>query len=121
MNFKEWGRKRDIDVVFAIFPDEFQVNSDLFREILKKHAIPEESLDLYFPNSLLKDFFEKHDIYCLDMLEQFKKSGRFKELYIPRDTHWNRDGNKLAADLIFDYLEKNNLVKAKKLDFRADP
>ncbi len=120
LNFKEWGRKRNIKVVFVIFPDEFQVNSDLFQEILKKYAISEESIDLHFPNTLLLNFCNHHDLYCLDMLEQFQENAKSKQLYIPRDTHWNAEGNKLAADIIFNYLEKNNLVKVKKSDHVTD-
>lgn len=121
LKFKEWGRKRNIKVVFAIFPDEFQVNSDLFQEILKKFDVPKESIDLNFPNTLLLNFCNSHDIYCVSMLEQFQKNAKSKQLYIPRDTHWNVEGNRLAADIIFNYLKKNNLVQARKSDYVTDP
>jgi len=56
------------------------------------------------------NFCRTHNIHCLDMLGQFQEQGKTGMLYASRDTHWNEAGNRLAADLIFKYLEKNRLL-----------
>jgi hypothetical protein len=39
-----------------------------------------------------------------------------RSLYIPRNTHWNEDGNRLASDVLFDYLIRNNFLPAPRKD-----
>ena len=55
---------------------------------------------------LLRPFLEKKGINYIDLLPEFKKVTKTKQLYIYRDTHWNEAGNHLAADLIFPELLK---------------
>jgi hypothetical protein len=42
----------------------------------------------------------QHDIRVLDLLPLFAEQGRQTRLYKPLDTHWNRAGNRLAADAV---------------------
>lgn len=72
--------------------------------------IAEKNLDLSYPDNLIVNFCRAHDINCLDLLGPFQEEGRTRQLYVLRDTHWNEAGNRLAADLIFNYLEANHLV-----------
>jgi len=34
-----------------------------------------------------------------------------ENLYIPRNTHWNNDGNTFAADIIFENILELGLIK----------
>ncbi len=36
------------------------------------------------------------------MLEPFRERGRTESLYLPRNTHWNEAGRRLAGQLLFD-------------------
>jgi hypothetical protein len=51
----------------------------------------------------------------LDLLPYFVAAGRSRPLYNPRDTHWNEDGNRLAARLLAAYLDGRTL-SAEALD-----
>lgn len=43
------------------------------------------------------------------MRGEFQERGRTATLYRFNDTHWNEAGNRLAADLIFHYLQAHGL------------
>ncbi len=108
---KDWCDRRGIKLVIAILPDQFQVDRELRGLVYKNYKkIVEKNIDLSQPNTLIENFCRAHNIHCLDLLEPFQEQGKTRVLYALRDTHWNEAGNRLAADLIFDYLEKNQLV-----------
>ena len=108
---KDWCDRRKIKLVIAILPDQFQVDQALREAVLTKYKnIAEKNIDLSQPDSLIVNFCRAHNIHCLDLLGQFQEQGKTRQLYALRDTHWNEAGNRLAADLIFEYLEENQLV-----------
>jgi hypothetical protein len=111
LKMKYWCDRRKIKLVIAILPEQFQVDQTLREAVLTKYKhIAEENLDLSYPDNLIVNFCRTHDIYCLDMLGQFQEQGKTRQLYMLRDSHWNEAGNRLAAELIFEYLEKNHLL-----------
>ncbi|MBU4233348.1 MAG: hypothetical protein L6277_05205 [Desulfobacterales bacterium] len=111
LKMKDWCDRRKIKFVIAILPEQFQVDQALRQAVLTKYNhIAEENLDLSYPDNLIVNFCRTHNINCLDLLGQFQEQGKTRRLYILRDSHWNEAGNRLAADLIFEYLEKNQLL-----------
>lgn len=112
LNFKKWCDQRNLELVVAIFPDQLQVEPGLLKEILTTYNIPPDNVDLEYPNILLANYFKQHNIHYVDLLKQFQNKAKTKKLYLYRDTHWNEAGNELAANIIFDYLEKNMLVRS---------
>lgn len=65
------------------------------------------------PNEALATFLESQNIPVLDlqqpMIDYIAATGA--QLYLPIDRHWTVDGNRLVAELMFDWLAQNNLVK----------
>jgi hypothetical protein len=111
---KVWCDQRKIKLVILLLPAQFQVDQALREAVLTKYKhIAEENLDLSYPDNLIVNFCRTHNINCLDMLEQFQEQGKTRQLYMLRDSHWNEAGNRLAADLIFEYLNKNQLLPAR--------
>jgi hypothetical protein len=111
LKMKAWCDQRQIKLVIAILPEQFQVDQALRDAVLTKYNhIAAENLDLSYPDNLIVNFCRTQNIHCLDMLGQFQEQGKTRQLYSLNDSHWNEAGNRLAADLIFDYLEKNHLV-----------
>jgi hypothetical protein len=111
LKMKDWCDRRQIKLVIVILPDQFQVDQELRGVIFTKYKkIIEKNIDLTQPDTLIENFCRAHNIHCLDLLGQFQEQGKTRQLYALRDTHWNAAGNRLAADLIFDYLEGNRLV-----------
>jgi hypothetical protein len=114
LKMKDWCDRRKIKLVIAILPEQFQVDQALRDAVLTKYKhIAAENLDLSYPDNLIVDFCRTHDINCLDMLGQFQEQGKTRQLYMLRDSHWNEAGNRLAGDLIFEYLDKNQLLPAR--------
>lgn len=112
LNFKTWCQDRNLELVIAIFPDQFQVDNEMKNMILAKYGMVPDSLDVSFPDQLLVQFCQRNNIHCLDMLADFQKQAQSAKLYRLNDTHWNEAGNRLAADLIFHYLQQNRLALA---------
>jgi hypothetical protein len=108
---KQWCDARRVELVLLIFPDQFQVDEDLRAQVLEKYQIPADSLDLEYPNALITDFCRQNQIHCLDLLPPFQEKKKTTQLYRLRDTHWNEAGNRLAAELIFNYLKEQKLIK----------
>jgi hypothetical protein len=114
LKMKNWCNQRKIKLVVAIFPSQFQVDPKLRNTVLDKYKnIAGKNLDLNYPDKLIVNFCRAHDINCLDLLGPFQEEGQTRRLYALRDTHWNEAGNRLAADLIFNYLEAHHLVPSR--------
>ena len=114
LKMQDWCDRRKIKLVIAILPEQFQVDPALRQAVLTKYEhIAKENLDLNHPNNLIVNFCRTRNIYCLDMLGPFQEQGKTRQLYSVRDSHWNAAGNRLAADLICEYLEKNQLLPTR--------
>jgi hypothetical protein len=112
LNLKAWCQARNVGLLIAIFPDQFQVDDELRNNIVERYGLAPAALDISFPDQLLVQFCKKHDMHCLDMLADFQKHSRAAKLYRLNDTHWNDAGNRLAAGLIFQYLRQHRLTSA---------
>lgn len=113
LKFKEWCAQRDIPLVIAIFPDQFQVDRDLRQEIYQTYQVSAADLDLTYPNRLLSGYCRQQGILCLDLLAPFQEKGGSQTLYKLRDSHWNEAGNRLAGELIFNFLTAHRVVRGR--------
>lgn len=101
-------RARDIDFVVALIPDELQINHELEKTVREKfHAdIDGSQWDITLPNRTLSSRLTQLGINHIDLYDAFVAGSSQGRLYKPRDTHWNITGNRLAASLIADHLQK---------------
>ena len=111
LDIKKWCDERNINLVIAVLPDQFQVEEDLRQKMIEKYDLKKDSLDIFYPNKVLSDFFIKHSIYYVDLLRDFQRKSQTSKLYLTRDTHWNEEGNKLAAEIIASYIKEKVLIK----------
>lgn len=98
--------RQNIDLVVAIFPDEFQVNEKLLEALIGKYRLRREAYDIELAQKLLTRFLELRGIPYKDLLNEFRAEGRNGQFYLLRDTHWNDKGNEFAASRIFPHLLK---------------
>ena len=101
-------KSRGAKFVVAIYPDEFQVNPIEFEALVEKFQLPKEDYDLNFAQDLLKSFLESKQIPYVDMLDRFRTEEKQRELYLFRNTHWNKAGNELAAQILYEYLNRQS-------------
>ncbi|MBP9838366.1 MAG: SGNH/GDSL hydrolase family protein [Proteobacteria bacterium] len=89
--------------VISFFPSQLQVNPQKLDEIGKS-----ESIDPELPNKMLNSYCSKKQISCFDltggMKEDFEKTKT--PLYLEDDVHWNLQGNKVAAELLGQFLSR---------------
>lgn len=97
-------QKSGAEFLLAAYPDEFQVSVPLQKNLASRFSLNLQEYDLGWPQQLLHAFAERADIPFVDMLPRFRSMGSSEDLYIPRNTHWNREGNRLAAQLLFEAL-----------------
>ncbi len=86
------------ELVVMIIPDEYQVDPEMLA------GTSAADFDLQLPQRRLKAFFEERGIDHLDVLPVFRERARQERLYLLRDSHWNRAGNRLAAELLLRHL-----------------
>lgn len=101
-------KSRAIKFMVAIYPDEFQVSAPHFDSLVARFNLSKEDYDLGLAQNLLKTFLESKQIPYLDMLDRFRTEEKQHELYYFRNTHWNDAGNKLAAQILYEYLNQQS-------------
>ena len=84
--------------IFVMLPDEYQVDESLLDDILGELGSVRDDLAIARPQQRLRRFFERQGLAYIDLLPAFReRAAQGNTLYRPRDTHWNRAGNGLAA------------------------
>ena len=123
-------KEQSIDFIVVIIPDELQVSEDLQKEVRDKFYpnMDAQKWDMILPNRSLADKLNKLGIHNLDLYEHFAQKASSRRLYKPRDSHWNIEGNRLAADLITkhiqNYLREQNRASRQtkhQLDLAPQP
>lgn len=97
-------RRHGAELVVAMIPDEYQVDGSLLQRLLEDHGIPAEDIDLTYPQRRLATFLESEGIPYLDLLPELRRHAANERLYWPTDTHWNPSGNRVAGDLLAEFL-----------------
>lgn len=99
-------KAKNIKFMVGIYPDVFQVNQELLNDLFSRYHLQKEDYDIELMQKLLKEHLDTRGIYCVDLLKKFRQVGEKTTLYKIRDIHWNENGNRLAADIIFPELLK---------------
>ena len=101
---QEICNKNGIKLVVLIIPDEVQINPQLQSEVRKRLATEGQGWNATQPNEKLAEKMKAMDIDCLDLYPYFLEEAHKRQLYRPRDTHWNIAGNQFAATIIKNHL-----------------
>lgn len=86
--------------VMVIHPDQFQVEAPLLEEIGQRFQLRPAAYDLQQPQRFLLNYCRTRNLPCLDLLPIFREHGRQGGLFLLDDTHYNEQGNLLAAQEI---------------------
>lgn len=98
--FHQWlGDK----LLVVAIPDEFQVNDDLFEQIVSARQNPSQYRRDY-PQERLTAYCEKQGIPILDLLPRLREANKTERVYHLRDTHWNARGNRIAGEAISEFV-----------------
>lgn len=91
-------------LVVLLIPDEFQIDRSVREEAMAFAGKKPEDYDIDLPQERLARRLEGSRVDVVDLLARFRERARAERLYLPRDTHWNRAGNRLAAEALLEYL-----------------
>lgn len=102
-NFKD-GK---IHFLVMIIPADFQINSNLKEKYKEDKGVPVNTTEIEKPNpqKRLKEMLIAEKITYLDLLPPFRNAK--ENLYYPTDGHWNAEGHKLAAEELYNWINKN--------------
>lgn len=99
---ESFGRERGIPVAVALAPDQFQVDGQLAETLLAPEKVA--AFDLGLPQERLGMQLRARNIPYLDLLPRLRREGVNSTLYLERDSHWNAEGNRLAAESVAEAL-----------------
>ncbi|TEU21937.1 MAG: hypothetical protein E3J21_01150 [Anaerolineales bacterium] len=105
LRIQEMCDEREIEFLVLICPSKEQVYWDMVKTLL---AEPER-YDPDWPNSLIERLGTESGIHVLDLTPVFRAHSG-DQIYFTEDTHWNVEGNRLAAEATYNYLVENGLL-----------
>ncbi len=94
----------------VLAPDEMQVSSEVRASLMDEYDMDAAQYDFEQAQEILKEALEARGILVLDLLPFFTEEDAPTPLYIPSNTHWNKEGNDLAADKIWTFLTEHVLA-----------
>lgn len=103
---RDFSARMGSDYVLVIHPDQLQVEDALFDQLITFYNLNRDDYDLALPQRFLLDYCAQEQIRCIDLLPAFRAHGAQGGLYLPRDTHYNQAGNRLAAEQILAELKR---------------
>ena len=105
------AKENNAKTLIVLTTRQFQVYYDTWREAAGKVGITTQFCNISKPNDLIVEFGKKNDILVLDLLPEFREHAENGEqLHFYKDGHWNANGHKLAAELIYDKLIEEQLI-----------
>ena len=110
VKIRDISRSRGAKTIIVIIPLCFEID----RGEWKKKALGHLYTDDFFNKNMTKlsdtitEFGKLENIPTLPLLPVFRTS-KVRPVYFARDSHWTRDGHRIAAESIFKYLQKGIL------------
>ncbi len=83
-------------LLLLLIPDEFQVNDDLYRQLLAMKP-GSKAFNRQYPQERIRAYCSQQDIPVLDLLPALREAEQSGRTYHLRDTHWNSRGNRVAG------------------------
>ncbi len=96
--------------MIVVIPIPDQVYPELFWKRKRRFEIDSSLFDFEKPQRILQDFGKQYGIPVCDVLPGFKVEGKKEKLYYRYNVHWNKNGHRLAGQLIDEKLKTEGLV-----------
>ena len=95
-------KSRGIEFIVMAFPDEFQVDPSLRKAVWHHYDENPSNYKIDRAQRLLEEFCAREKIEFWDLLPAFQEAHQTgQKLYLPNNSHWNEEGNRLAARELF--------------------
>ncbi|MGH7886376.1 MAG: alginate O-acetyltransferase AlgX-related protein, partial [Candidatus Binatia bacterium] len=97
-----------IELVMLYLPSRWEV---YWESIKARNRLP-DSLDIDRLRRTVVEYCGARKIACFDLTPVLKQAARQgKELYFPIDGHWNKEGNRLVAEAVKNFLTAKGLTR----------
>ena len=93
--------------VVMLIPDQYQVDPDLAERAARSVGRELDDYDLERPQRALGRALDAAGVDRIDLLPVFRRHAGDGPLYRPRDSHWNRSGNALAARTLARWMRRD--------------
>lgn len=104
-------RRLNARLVVILIPSRAQVYPEWWRRVLTRYSLSDKSADALLPTRTAAKFLEENGIAYLDLLPEFRRLAEAgHHLYFDLDGHWNREGHRVAAVAIREYLLSQHFV-----------
>ena len=103
----------------GLYPARVQVDPALLEQVLELHHWSAADFDVNLVNSLLIEHLKAERIPFVDLTPRFRRASAKRSLYRRQDTHWNAQGNRLAAKILFKELAP--IVDRRLSEMNRDP
>jgi len=104
------AKRQNKQFFIILAPDEVQISSDIQDYLATQYQFDLRDYDFEQPQSILTKELAKRGIAVLDLLPFFQNAKVDGGLYLQYDTHWNDDGNRLAAEAIWRYINEKSIL-----------
>ena len=89
-----------------------QIEDELWESFLKKNQKNQKKYLRSLPNDRLMEFAKRNHLLMLDFFPLLlQESKRNVKLYHPVEQHWTKEGNRVVANALIDYLESKSLIE----------
>lgn len=101
------SQEAQIELVMLYLPSRWEV---YWESIKARNRLP-DSLDIDRLRRTVVEYCGARGIACFDLTPVLKQEARQgKELYFPIDGHWNKEGNRVVAEALKNYLTAKGLT-----------
>jgi hypothetical protein len=115
----ERAKARGIGLFVVLAPDELQVNDDLRAALLADARVDPADYDFERPQRVLSEPLRRAGVPVLDLLRPLRARTSSESVYAVRDTHWSAYGNRVVAELLWDFLRDAGFLRPAGTETRG--
>jgi SGNH hydrolase-like domain, acetyltransferase AlgX len=101
----QYCKDNKMELVVVVIPTIFQVYENVKESFIRKSNLDKNEFDFNKPQALLKDFFSRENIEFIDLFPELKKRSSNHDVYWRLNPHFNKKGNEIAAEIIYDQIK----------------
>lgn len=116
LELRQEAENRGSNLGVISIPFREQVSEDLWRTKVLDPEKGELSWDVDKPDRILAEFLNDARVPFLPLLPAFRKAAGKGQLYYSEDNHWNREGHRIAAQVVYEWIVKERLVPIRNKD-----
>ena len=110
----DYLNQKNITLILVVIPAPVQLDSSIQKLVGLSNNMDLDEFDFRKANKLLEEFGEQNNVLMIDLTPtlEMKCDEYCDKYYFRMDGHWNKEGHKLAAEIMYNYI--NDLTENAK-------